>query len=155
MLLVKQSIFSLYPSFHCKAPSTLIPFDSPLKGIILFKVDFLELRSNTFKEKGLEIYRDNIGTDVSGERAENLQDLELNTVLSLIPEGQTFADLPRQMQQVIKETLGANQDKFKIEGNFSKIHLKNFEFRKESKKYVVTPQREILKKQYKITKITK
>lgn len=83
----------------------------------LSAVDFLELRSNTFKEKGLEIYRDNIGTDVSGERAENLQDLELNTVLSLIPEGQTFADLPRQMQQVIKETLGANQDKFKIEGS--------------------------------------
>ena len=44
----------------------------------------------------------------------------------------------------------SNPDKFKIEGNFSKIHLKNFELRKESKKYVVTPQREILKKQYKI-----
>ena len=40
--------------------------------------------------------------------------------------------------------------KFKIEGNISKIHLKNFEFAKESKKYVVTPQREILKKQYKV-----
>ena len=45
MLFVKHSIFSLYPSFHCKAPSTLIPLDSPLNGIILFKVDFLELRN--------------------------------------------------------------------------------------------------------------
>ena len=44
----------------------------------------------------------------------------------------------------------SNPDKFKIEGNISKIHLKNFEFAKESKKYVVTPQREILKKQYKV-----
>ena len=82
----------------------------------LSAVDFLELRSNTFKQKGLEIYRDNVGTDVSGERAQNLQDLELKTVLSLIPEGQTFADLPRQTQQIIKETLGANQKDFKING---------------------------------------
>ena len=44
----------------------------------------------------------------------------------------------------------SNPDQFKIEGNISKIHLKNFKFGKESKKYVVTPQREILKKQYKI-----
>ena len=44
----------------------------------------------------------------------------------------------------------SNPDKYKIIGNSSKIHLKNLESANEKKKYVVTPQREILKKQHKI-----
>ena len=44
----------------------------------------------------------------------------------------------------------SNPDRYKIIGNNSKIHLKNLESVNERKKYVVTPQREIIKKKYKI-----
>ena len=43
----------------------------------------------------------------------------------------------------------SNPNSFKIRGNISKVHLKDPGVRNEAKKYVATPQREILKKQYK------
>ncbi len=87
-------------------------FAQELVNLYKENLTFLNLRRNN-KDK---LDQTNVGLDVSGGRAKRLQDVSFEIVQSLIPKNKTFADLSKNEQQNILETLGVSHSSFKING---------------------------------------